>query len=146
MKGPAIQGVKRLAFQVPASEAGERLDHFLVGLIPDHSRSQIQRLIKAGHVRLGGRTATPHTAVRAGDAIVVDVPPAVEAKPTAQPLPLDILYEDENLVVVNKAAGMVVHPAAGHADGTLVNALLHHIEDLSGVGGERRPGMEVAKA
>jgi 23S rRNA pseudouridine1911/1915/1917 synthase len=130
-----------LAFQVPASEAGERLDHFLVGLIPDHSRSQIQRLIKAGHVRLGGRTATPHTAVRAGDAISVDVPPAVEAKPAAQPLPLDILYEDEDLVVVNKAAGMVVHPAAGHADGTLVNALLHHIEDLSGVGGERRPGI-----
>lgn len=141
MRVLAIQEVKRLAFQVPASEAGERLDHFLVGLIPDHSRSQIQRLIKEGRVQLGGRAATPHTALRAGDAILVDVPPAVEAKPISQPLPLDILYEDEDLVVVNKAAGMVVHPAAGHADGTLVNALLHHIEDLSGIGGERRPGI-----
>lgn len=130
-----------LQFQVPATEAGQRLDHFLVTQIPEHSRSQIQRLIKDGHVRLGGRTVTPHTALRAGDAVFVDLPPPVEPKPISQPLPIDIVYEDDDVVVVNKAAGMVVHPAAGHADGTLVNALLYHIEDLSGIGGERRPGI-----
>ena len=128
-------------FQVPATEAGQRLDHFLVGVIPDQSRSQIQRLIKDGRVQVGGRTVTPHTSVRAGEAVSVDVPAMVEAKPVSQALPLDILYEDADLVVVDKAAGMVVHPAAGHADGTLVNALLHHIDDLSGIGGERRPGI-----
>jgi 23S rRNA pseudouridine1911/1915/1917 synthase len=131
----------RLEFQVPASESGARLDQFLVGLVPDHSRSQIQRLIKEGLVQLGGRPARPNTAVRPGDSIFVDVPSPRHAKPASQPLPIDIVYEDGDLVVVNKAAGMVVHPAAGHADGTLVNALLHHIEDLSGIGGERRPGI-----
>ena len=133
--------VTQYQFQVPATEAGQRLDHFLVGLIPAHSRSQIQRLIKEGRVQLGGRSATPHTSLRAGDAISVEVPPPIDAKPVSQPLPLDIMYEDADVVVVNKAAGMVVHPAAGHADGTLVNALLHHIGDLSGIGGERRPGI-----
>lgn len=133
--------VKTYQFQVPATEAGQRLDHFLVGVIPDQSRSQIQRLIKEQRVQIDGRTVTPHTSLRAGNTICVDIPAPVEAKPVSQPLPLDILYEDADLVVVNKAAGMVVHPAAGHADGTLVNALLHHIDDLSGIGGERRPGI-----
>ena len=131
----------RLEFQVPASETGARLDQFLVGIVPDHSRSQIQRLIKEGLVQVDGRLARPNTAVRSGDRILVDVPPPKHARPASQPLPIDIVYEDGDLVVVNKAAGMVVHPAAGHADGTLVNALLHHIEDLSGIGGERRPGI-----
>ncbi|HEY7442562.1 MAG TPA: RluA family pseudouridine synthase [Vicinamibacterales bacterium] len=130
-----------LEFQVPASESGARLDQFLVGVVPDHSRSQIQRLIKDGLVRLAGRPARPNTAVRHGDRIFVDFPAPKDAKPASQPLPIDIVYEDGDLVVVNKTAGMVVHPAAGHADGTLVNALLHHIEDLSGIGGERRPGI-----
>lgn len=131
----------RLEFQVPASQTGERLDQFLVGIVPDHSRSQIQRLIKEGLVHVEGRPARPNTAVRSGDRILVDVPALKSATPASQPLPIDIVYEDSDLVVVNKAAGMVVHPAAGHADGTLVNALLHHIEDLSGIGGERRPGI-----
>jgi 23S rRNA pseudouridine1911/1915/1917 synthase len=131
----------RLEFQVPASQTGERLDQFLVGIVPDHSRSQIQRLIKEGLVHVEGRPARPNTAVRSGDRILVDVPALKCATPASQPLPIDIVYEDSDLVVVNKAAGMVVHPAAGHADGTLVNALLHHIEDLSGIGGERRPGI-----
>jgi 23S rRNA pseudouridine1911/1915/1917 synthase len=131
----------KLDFLVPATEAGQRLDQFLVGLIPDHSRAQIQRLIRDGRVQLTGRSVTPHSTLRAGDAIFVDVPAPVDAKPISQPLPIDIVYEDPDLVVVNKSAGMVVHPAAGHADGTLVNALLHHIEDLSGIGGERRPGI-----
>lgn len=133
--------MKPLQFHVPPTEAGQRLDHFLVGHIPDHSRSQIQRLIKHGHVQLGGRPATPHTALRAGDAISVDLPPPVDPTLISQPLPIDVVYEDDDLVVVNKAAGMVVHPAAGHPNGTLVNALLYHIEDLSGIGGERRPGI-----
>jgi len=145
----------RLQFDVPASEAGERLDQFLVGLVPAHSRSQIQRLIKDGLVRLGprpapgappdargeSRPARSHTLVRPGDSIVVDVPATADATPLPQPLAIDIVYEDPDIVVVNKSAGMVVHPAAGHAEGTLVNALLHHIDDLSGIGGERRPGI-----
>lgn len=131
----------RLEFQVPPSQTGARLDQFLVGMVPDHSRSQIQRLIKEGQVQVEGRPARPNTAVRSGDRILVDVPPPKNATPASQPLPIDVVYEDADLVVVNKAAGMVVHPAAGHADGTLVNALLHHIEDLSGIGGERRPGI-----
>jgi 23S rRNA pseudouridine1911/1915/1917 synthase len=135
------EGPRRLEFQVPPSESGARLDHFLVGIVPDHSRSQIQRLIKAGLVQVDGRPARPNTAVRPGEHIFVDIPPAKAAKPTSQPLPIEIVFEDRDLVVVNKAAGMVVHPAAGHEDGTLVNALLHHIEDLSGIGGERRPGI-----
>ena len=128
-------------FQVPATEAGQRLDHFLVGLMPDRSRSQIQRLIKDGHVQLDGRTVRPNVSVRAGDSILVEVPLPRDAKPRPQPLPIDIVYEDADLVVVNKPAGMVVHPGTGHADGTLVNALLHEIEDLSGIGGELRPGI-----
>ena len=131
----------RLEFQVPPSQTGERLDQFLVGIVPDHSRSQIQRLIKEGLVHVEGRSARPNTPVRSGDRIFVDVPEPKSATPASQPLPIDIVYEDTDLVVVNKAAGMVVHPAVGHADGTLVNALLHHIEDLSGIGGERRPGI-----
>jgi 23S rRNA pseudouridine1911/1915/1917 synthase len=79
--------------------------------------------------------------VRPGDTVVIDVPAPIDATPVPQPLPIDIVYQDADIVVVNKSAGMVVHPAAGHADGTLVNALLHHIRDLSGIGGERRPGI-----
>jgi 23S rRNA pseudouridine1911/1915/1917 synthase len=140
--------MKRLQLEVPATGAGERLDQFLVGLVPDHSRSQIQRLIRDGHVRLAPRVAggaepdvRANTQLREGDAIVVDVPPPVHPAPAPQPLPLAIVYEDSDVVVIDKAAGMVVHPAAGHADGTVVNALLHHVEDLSGIGGERRPGI-----
>lgn len=133
--------MKPIEFQVPATEAGQRLDHFLVGRMPDRSRSQIQRLIKEGHVHLGGRTVRPNVPVRAGDCVLVEVPPPLDATPRPQPLPIDIVYEDADLVVVNKPAGMVVHPGAGHADGTLVNALLHQIEDLSGIGGELRPGI-----
>jgi 23S rRNA pseudouridine1911/1915/1917 synthase len=83
----------------------------------------------------------PSTAVRTGDEISLDVPPAAPSTPRSQDLPLEVVYQDQDLIVVNKPAGMVVHPAAGHPEGTLVNALLHHIEDLSGVGGELRPGI-----
>jgi len=129
-------------FIVEIDQAGQRLDVFLVGLLPDQSRSSIQRLIKEGQVQLGeGRRARANTAVRAGEQVTVHVPPPAPATPEAEPLPLPIVYEDADLVVVDKPAGMVVHPAAGHAHGTLVNALLHHVADLSGIGGEQRPGI-----
>lgn len=121
---------------------GQRLDHVLASLVEGHSRSQLQRLVREGRVRIDGEVTTrPSTPVDAGAIIAVLVPEPVAATPAPQDLPLDILYEDADLVVVDKPAGMVVHPGAGHGDGTLVNALLHHVQGLSGVGGEIRPGI-----
>ena len=120
---------------------GLRLDNFLTGLMPDLSRSQIQRLIKDGRVTSPEGAVRASLAVRQGQSFVVDVPPAADPTPAAEALPLHIVYQDAELAVVDKPAGMVVHPAAGHEGGTLVNALLHHITDLSGVGGELRPGI-----
>jgi 23S rRNA pseudouridine1911/1915/1917 synthase len=129
-------------FTVEADQAGQRLDLFLVALLADQSRSSIQRLIKDGHVQLGeGREARANATVRAGEQVVVTVPAPAPATPEAEPLALPILYQDTDLLVVDKPAGMVVHPAAGHGHGTMVNALLHHIPDLSGIGGEQRPGI-----
>jgi 23S rRNA pseudouridine1911/1915/1917 synthase len=110
-------------------------------VLAEHSRSQIQRLIKDGHIQVGGRPAKPNQPVKTGQAITVDIPEAVDAAPAAEALPLPILYQDADVIVIDKPAGMVVHPAAGHDSGTLVNALLHHVDDLSGIGGERRPGI-----
>ena len=127
---------------VPPEQDGQRLDQVLAALVPQQSRSQLQRLIKNGHVMVAGKAATrTNTPVAAGQAIDVDVPPPAPSEAVAQDLPLDIVFEDADLLVINKAAGMVVHPAAGHSEGTLVNALLHHVDDLSGVGGELRPGI-----
>jgi 23S rRNA pseudouridine1911/1915/1917 synthase len=123
---------------------GLRLDNFLTAVLAGQSRSQIQRLIKEGRVtsRAGAhhvlRASTP---VKAGERYVVAVPEVRAATPHPEPLPLRIVFEDPDLVVLDKPAGMVVHPAAGHDSGTLVNALLHHVKDLSGVGGEARPGI-----
>ena len=126
---------------VPEDADGTRLDRFLVSVLAAHSRSQIQRLIKDGHVRVGGRAAKANQPVKTGQQIAVDVPAPSDPAPRAEVLPLPILYQDADLVVVDKPAGMVVHPAAGHSSGTLVNALLHHVRDLSGIGGEKRPGI-----
>ena len=126
---------------VPDESDGVRLDRFLVSVLPGHSRSQIQRLIKEGRVTLAGAPAKANLAMKAGQQVTVDVPEPADASPAAEALPLSILYQDRDIVVVDKPAGMVVHPAAGHAGGTLVNALLHHITDLSGIGGEKRPGI-----
>ena len=128
-------------FTVPADAEGSRLDRFLASVVADHSRSQIQRLIREGLVRVSGRAARPNQPVRSGQEIAVDIPPPIDPVPRPEALPLQILYQDDDVIVVDKPAGMVVHPAAGHASGTLVNALLHHIDDLSGIGGEKRPGI-----
>lgn len=130
-------------FEVPESDAGERLDIFLRDRDePDETRSQVKKRIDRGEVAVNGETA-PKAGVRlrAGDRVQWDFEPPREPELEAQEIPLDFLYEDEHLAVVEKPAGMVVHPAPGHPDGTLVNALLHHLDDLSGVGGELRPGI-----
>ncbi len=126
---------------VPADGEGQRLDRFLVSVLPDYSRSQIQKLIEEGHVRLGDRTARSNAKVHAGDPVTVAAPEPVATTLVPEALALPILYSDADLVVVDKPAGMVVHPGAGHREGTLVNALLHHVSDLSGLGGELRPGI-----
>lgn len=126
---------------VESEQEGLRLDQFLAAVLPAHSRSQIQRLIKDGKVHAPVTHLRSSTPVRAGMRITIDIPPPAPTSAEAEDLPLPILYEDADLVVIDKPAGMVVHPAAGHARGTLVNALLHHVKDLSGVGGELRPGI-----
>src|SRR5437763_2470165 len=130
-----------LTITVPEDTDGTRLDRFLVSVLPEYSRSQIQRLIKDGHVRVGGREAKPNQPVKVGQQIALEIPTPIDAVAHAEALPLPILYQDSDLIVIDKPAGMVVHPAAGHASGTLVNALLHHVDDLSGIGGEKRPGI-----
>jgi len=130
-----------ITLTVPEDSDGVRLDRFLASVVADRSRSQIQRLIKDESVRVGGRIGKSNQPVKAGQTVVLDVPDPIEPQPQAEALPLPILYQDRDVIVVDKPAGMVVHPAAGHASGTLVNALLHHVEDLSGIGGEKRPGI-----
>lgn len=121
--------------------ASARLDHFLQTRLPDLSRTRIQSLIKQGCIRLNGAATKAHAHLRPGDRVSVEVPEAAAVATLPQDIPLDILFEDEHLIVVNKPAGLVVHPAAGNPDGTLVNALLHHCRNLSGIGGELRPGI-----
>lgn len=128
-------------FVVPAEDAGMRIDVFLTRRVPDFSRSQVQRLIRSGLVKMGSRAASKGgETVAAGESISVRAE-RQEIRATAEALPLEIVYEDSDLVVVNKAAGMVVHVGAGVKSGTLVNALLHHIGKLSAAGGELRPGI-----
>jgi 23S rRNA pseudouridine1911/1915/1917 synthase len=126
---------------VPGESAGTRLDVFLASILAGHSRSAVQRLIKDGHVWIDGHTGKPNQPVKPGQTVTVDFPEPADATPRAEALPLPIVYQDSDIIVVDKPAGMVVHPAAGHERGTLVNALLHHVRDLSGIGGERRPGI-----
>lgn len=117
------------------------MDQFLVDSDLGISRSQIKRLIDEGMVSVSGKQVKTSTKLRPGDEVVVRQPPPTIARAVPQNIPLTVLYEDTHLIVVDKAAGMVVHPAAGHPDGTLVNALLAHCKDLSGIGGELRPGI-----
>ena len=127
-----------------ATEVGNtkpRLDHYLQQRLPDMSRTRIQGLIKDGHIRVNGSAVKPNTPLKAGDVIHMEIPEPEPTEVVAQDIPLRVLYEDEHLIVINKAPGMVVHPAAGNPDGTLVNALLFHCKNLSGIGGELRPGI-----
>lgn len=121
---------------------GLRLDRVLASEITGHSRTQIQRFIEDGLVTIPRvRLVKANTPVRDGDVITIAMSAAVAAEPTAEDIPLDVLYQDADLIVISKPAGLVVHPGAGNESGTLVNALLHHVTDLSGIGGELRPGI-----
>ena len=129
-------------FIVEKSLPGGRLDVFLREKFPAASRGALQRLIEQGHIRVNGQTVKPTHSPRAGEAIEIHWPDARPAEAQPEEMPLDILFEDKSLLVLNKPAGLVVHPAAGHEEHTLVNALLHHCAgQLSGIGGVARPGI-----
>jgi len=135
----AREGERTHTLEVQEGEAG-RLDRFVAERL-DLSRTRVQALLAEGRVTVQGRPAKKSEAVVPGTVVEVVVPPAAPTEIGAEELPLDIVFEDEHLLVVNKAAGMVVHPAPGHRTGTLVNALLWHVPDLAGVGGRLRPGI-----
>jgi 23S rRNA pseudouridine1911/1915/1917 synthase len=122
-------------------DAGRRLDAWLAASLPGLSRARLQALIESGRVRVDGAAARAALRVRAGQNAVVEVPPAAAAEPRPQDIPLAVVHEDAHLLVVDKPAGLVVHPGAGSEDGTLVNALLGRVKDLSGIGGVLRPGI-----
>ncbi len=129
-------------FMVEQQDHGMRLDKFLTTKIQDISRSRLQELIEGGFINVDQKKSQASFKVKKNQQIVVTIPPLVEAIPAPQNIPLDILYEDQDVVVINKPAGMVVHPAPGHPGGTLVNALLSHCgKSLSGINGVKRPGI-----
>ena len=129
-------------FVVEAAESNTRIDRYLVERLPEISRAQMQRIIENGQATLNGKTVKVAMKVQTGDILVVEIElETVPSETAAQDIPLDIVYEDSDLLVINKAKGMVVHPAPGAPDGTLVNALLYHCRDLSGIGGVERPGI-----
>lgn len=133
--------MEEIELQVEVGEK-ERLDRYLARQLPELSRSRIQKLIEQGQVQLNHVACTDKkTTVQAGDRIQISIPPAEPLELTPESIPLDILYEDEELIIINKPAGLVVHPAPGHASGTLVNALLAHCDNLAGIGGVQRPGI-----
>ncbi|MBQ5760331.1 MAG: RluA family pseudouridine synthase [Clostridia bacterium] len=129
-------------FTVTAEEAGQRLDGFLAEAMEELSRSRIQNLCEAGQIVVNGKTAKKNQKLKAGDTIEIEVPAPAPTEIVPQDIPLDIVYEDDSVLVINKPKGMVVHPAPGHPDGTVVNAVMFHCgARLSGIGGELRPGI-----
>jgi len=137
-----MSGARTEVITIERSQPSERLDSWLRGKFPELSRGAIQRLMEEGHIRVNGRTVKPTHSPRAGEQIEVSWPEARPAEAQPEDIPLDILYEDDALVVLNKPPGLVVHPASGHETRTLVNALLHHCRgQLSGIGGVARPGI-----
>jgi len=126
---------------VDSSHAGQRLDRFLAESLTAFSRSRLQALIRDGFVKVNGKPARPRDVVRRGDSIEWREPEITKIDAEPEPMDLDILFEDEDLLVINKPAGLVVHPGAGHQQHTLVNALLAHCKNLSGIGGKERPGI-----
>jgi 23S rRNA pseudouridine1911/1915/1917 synthase len=126
---------------ITVQDPGDRIDRYLANALPELSRSRVAMLLKTGHVTVNGTVPKASYRVSAGDTISVVVPAleSIEAQP--EPIPLSIVFEDRDLIVLDKPAGIVVHPSPGHASGTLVNALLAHCPDLTGVGGKLRPGI-----
>src|SRR6266487_679543 len=131
----------RIEVVVPKQNAQLRLDLFLAKELPGYSRSRLQQLIRTGFIRLNGAIIRPRHLVRAGDKIELTEPSLERIDNQPEPIPLDVLFEDNDLIVINKPAGLVVHPGAGHPQHTLVNALLNHCTTLSGIGGKERPGI-----
>ena len=133
--------MEKIELTFPDDGEPERLDSFVTRMVGAMTRSAVQKLIEGGHVTVAGASQKPSLKLKGGERVAVLVPPPSAAEAAAEDIPLEILYEDEDLVVVNKPAGMVVHPGAGTSGGTLVNALLGHCDDLSGIGGTMRPGI-----
>jgi 23S rRNA pseudouridine1911/1915/1917 synthase len=138
-----LEGARTEHLTIAGEDAGIRLDRVLAARVADLSRSRLKALVLAGRVTIGGRTILdPGHKVNAGDTVAIEVPPPEPAVPEGENIPLSIAYEDDDLIVIDKPAGLVVHPAAGHWTGTLVNALIAHCgASLSGIGGVRRPGI-----
>lgn len=141
MRQVKAENSTRIELVVPANEAKIRLDQFLAKRLPEFSRSRLQQLIRDGFVRLNNSTSRPRQIVRNGDKIELTEPPLEKIEALPEQIPLEILFEDNDLIVINKPAGLVVHPGAGHREHTLVNALLNHCATLSGIGGKERPGI-----
>ena len=131
----------KLRCDVDQKNAGARLDTFLAGRFPDFTRSRLKNLIDDGHATVNGKAAKAGQKLIAGDTVALDVPELMPVEARPEEIPLNIVYEDGSLLVVNKPRGLVVHPAAGNERGTLVNALLNHCTDLSGIAGELKPGI-----
>ncbi|MBN1267996.1 MAG: RluA family pseudouridine synthase [Kiritimatiellae bacterium] len=126
---------------VESPDSGTRLDIWLARRRPEFSRARWQQLIRSGHVRVGGAARKPNHKLAGTETIEIEIPAPEPVGLAPEAIPLDVLFEDADLIVINKPPGLVVHPAAGHRSGTLVNALLHHCKDLPGIGGEIRPGI-----
>jgi 23S rRNA pseudouridine1911/1915/1917 synthase len=141
MRQRQIENPTPIEFVVSENDAKARLDRFLAKRLPEYSRSRLQRLIHTGFVRVNGATTRPRQIVRAGDKIDLIEPPLEKIDVRPEPIPLEILFEDDDLIVINKPAGLTVHPGAGQREHTLVNALLSHCAMLSGIGGKERPGI-----
>jgi len=130
-----------IEFVVSPNDARLRLDQFLAKQLPEYSRSRLQQLIRSGFVRLNKQTTRPRQIVRGGDKIHLIEPPLEKIEMRPEPIPLDVLFEDGDLIIINKPADLTVHPGAGQREHTLVNALLSHCTTLSGIGGKERPGI-----
>jgi 23S rRNA pseudouridine1911/1915/1917 synthase len=141
MRQRQIENPTPIEFVVSKNDAKARLDQFLAKRLPEYSRSRLQQLIRSGFVRLNGATSRPRQIVRGGDKVNLIEPPPEKIDVRPEPIPLEILFEDDDLIVINKPAGLTVHPGAGQRDHTLVNALLSHCATLSGIGGKERPGI-----
>ena len=128
-------------FLIDETRFNSRLDVFLTDELPDFSRSYIKKLIDGSLVTVNGACAKPNYKLKLGDSVEVEVPAPIPLEVQAEPIPIQAVFEDESILVIDKPAGMVVHPAPGNYTGTLVNAILNHCSDLSGIGGVERPGI-----